>query len=249
MRKMYRYSFQGYDKETMARALGRSLSISTKHAIEIANYIRGKKLSAAQKLLELAIEKKKPIPFRRFTEGAGHKKGVGPGKFVVKASREILKLLREVEANATAKGIMDPVIIHISAKKASIPLHYGRRPGRKMKRTHVEVVVTGIVEKKEKQGVEKKKEKEIKTEEKKEEKIVESKEGVKEKIHVEEKVGEHIEKEKQEKKQEKEEEKKEEKKEVKPKRKTTRKSTGTKTKRSTKKTTKTTKKKKKGEKQ
>ncbi len=142
---MYRYSFKDYDKKTMARALGRSLPISTKHAIEISNYLRGKKLSKAKTLLELAIEGKKAIPFRRFTEGAGHKKGIGPGKYVVKASKHILKLLKEVELNAMNKGIEEPVIVHISAKKASRPLHYGRYFGRVMKRTHVEVVVQGII--------------------------------------------------------------------------------------------------------
>ena len=33
-----------YNKETMAKVVGRSLPISTKQAIEISNYVRGKNL-------------------------------------------------------------------------------------------------------------------------------------------------------------------------------------------------------------
>lgn len=145
---MYRYGFK-YDGKSMARAVGRALSISYKHAIEISNYIKGKKLSVAQELLEKAIKKEKPIPFKRFTEGAGHKKGnIMAGKYVVKAATEILKLLREVEANASAKGFYDPLIIYIAAKKASSPYHYGRHYGREMKRTNVEVIVKASEEEK-----------------------------------------------------------------------------------------------------
>ena len=145
---MYRYGFK-YDGKSMARAVGRALSISYKHAIEISNYIKGKKLSVAQELLEKAIKKEKPIPFKRFTEGAGHKKGnIMAGKYVVKAATEILKLLREVEANASAKGFYDPIIIYIAAKKASSPYHYGRHYGREMKRTNVEVIVKASEEEK-----------------------------------------------------------------------------------------------------
>ncbi len=245
---MYKYSFQGYDKETMARAVALSIDISTKHAIEISNYIRGRKLSTAKKLLELAIQKKKAIPFKRFTEGAGHKSTVdkvGRGKYVVKASRQILKLLKEVETNAMQKGIMDPVIIHIAANRASTPYHYGRKPGRSMKRTHIEIVVKGEVDKKLLQKIKAEKEKkQRKAIEQKVEEVKKDHEQVskgQEKTESQDQKKEESQKEKEvNKKQEKQESKEKENKAAKKDIKTTSKATDKATKKTAKKTTKKT---------
>lgn len=59
------------DKKT-AKALGRSLKISPKHAVEICNRIRGMKVENAKNYLEDVIEMKKAVPlpilcdFKRF---------------------------------------------------------------------------------------------------------------------------------------------------------------------------------------
>ena len=151
----------------MARALGIALPISLKHSIEICDFIRGKKLQTAKKILEDVIAKKRAIPFKRFTEGSGHKKGISSGKYPVKASREILKLLNSVEANAKDKNldVDDLVIIHIVAKKGYSRMRYGRRPWREAKSTHIEVYVKEERNKKQEKEIKKeiKKQKEIKT--------------------------------------------------------------------------------------
>ncbi|MBT3463440.1 hypothetical protein HN451_00510, partial [archaeon] len=65
----------------------------------------------------------------------------------------ILKIIKSAESNALNKGLNtnDLVITHICAHKASTPYHSGRQRRRKMKRSHIEVVVKEQkVEKKEK---------------------------------------------------------------------------------------------------
>lgn len=152
----------------MARALGVDLPISTKVSIEICNKIRNMKLERAITDLEKVTEKKMPIKFTRFNGDTGHKPGIGPGKYPIKACKEIIKMLKSVQSNAGSKGldVNSLFIKHVCAQKASKTLHYGRRYGREMKRTHIEVVVAERVEKK-KEKVQKKATKEVKKEEKK----------------------------------------------------------------------------------
>ena len=137
------YSNKEYRKDHMARALGKSLPISFKASIEIANSIRKKSLSRAKQILNDAIALKKPIEYTRFTNGAGHKKGIAAGKYPQKAAGEILKMLLSVEANAQFKGIntSNLIIKHISANNAGNTWRYGRHRRRKMKRTNIEIIV------------------------------------------------------------------------------------------------------------
>lgn len=135
----------------MARIVGTSLSISTKQAIEICSLLRRKNLSFAKRLLNEVIKGKQAIPFTRFNSDMGHKPGIGPGRYPKKASQEILNLLEGVEANAQFRGIntADLIIEHICAHKAGKVMRYGRKRGRKAKRTHVEVMVKETAKKKE----------------------------------------------------------------------------------------------------
>ncbi|MBN1386748.1 50S ribosomal protein L22 [Candidatus Woesearchaeota archaeon] len=139
----FRYSFRDYDKNNMARVAGLDLAISTKHSIEISSFIRGMDLQKAKRCLEDVISKKKAVPFRRFNMDMGHKKGIGPGRYPVKAGGEFLKLLLSVEANAQSKGLNtgNLTLVHVSSHQASRPMKPGRHRGRVMKRSHVEIVV------------------------------------------------------------------------------------------------------------
>ncbi|MFH1771065.1 MAG: 50S ribosomal protein L22 [archaeon] len=136
------------DDENIAKAILRDAAISTKHSIEICSKIRNKKLEQAKKILEKIISLEQAIKYTRFTEGAGHKVGIGPAKFPVKAAQEILKIIKSAESNALDKGLSKNLkIAHISANQASRPWHYGRQRRIKMKRTHVEVVLNEVKEK------------------------------------------------------------------------------------------------------
>ena len=141
----YRYSYNGPEEGT-AKAMLRDIGISTKVSIEISNYLRGKSTAKAKRLLELVLEKKHAIPFKRFTDGVGHKSGpLDAGRYPQKASKAFLDLIKLAEANASHKGLADELqIIHLLTHKASTPYHYGRQSRRKMKRSHIEIVIKEV---------------------------------------------------------------------------------------------------------
>lgn len=139
----HNYSFHGYEKEKMARVIGKDLPISTKQCIEICSFIKGRNLQKAKEMLEEVLKMKRAVPFSRFTEGAGHKKGrMAGGKYPLKASAQIIELLNSLEANAMQKGLNTSLLAirHACANRASKTPRYGRRRGITAKRTHVEFV-------------------------------------------------------------------------------------------------------------
>ncbi len=94
-----------YEKDKHVLVISHNRRISMKDAREIGNAIKGKSLSNAINFLEKVIKLKQPIEFRRYTEGAGHKKGLRHGgRYPVNASKEIVKLLRIMAKNAEYKG-------------------------------------------------------------------------------------------------------------------------------------------------
>lgn len=127
----------------MARAKGMTLPISFKQSVEICDFISDRNVSDAKKILQNVIEKKVAIPFKRYNWDLGHKSKIGPGRYPEKASREFIKLIELVEANAQFKGLntSNLVIAHISANKGGKAWHYGRQSRRKIKRTNIEIIV------------------------------------------------------------------------------------------------------------
>ena len=144
----------------MSRAVGRDMAVSTKVAIEICNWIRSLKLVDAKRLLSEVIDQKRAVPFHRFTNGIGHRKGKGSsGRYPIKACTLILKLINNAEKSAEFKSLDTKLsrIIHIVPNKAAQQWHYGRLRRRKMKRTHIEIVLESQKLKEKKKKVEPKK--------------------------------------------------------------------------------------------
>lgn len=145
--------FKGYsipiDPEKTARALGRDLPISRKKSVELCRELRGMRVDEAKEYLEAIIKKKRAVPFRRYTSGAGHKKGhIGPGRYPVKAAKYILELLESAESNADYNGMdTDELIIkHIAAHpgrvyKGFMPRAHGRSTPWDKKTTTIEIVL------------------------------------------------------------------------------------------------------------
>lgn len=133
-----------YNKETMAKSVGRAMPISTRQAIEISNFIRGKNIQKMKTFLEDVIKKKRVVPFTIFNKGVGHKPGIGPGRYPEKSSAEILNLIKSAESNALFKGlnVTNLIINHVKANKAGNTWHYGRQRRRKMKRTHMDIILS-----------------------------------------------------------------------------------------------------------
>ncbi|MFH1638281.1 MAG: 50S ribosomal protein L22 [Candidatus Woesearchaeota archaeon] len=129
------------DNKAMAKGIG--VTVSTKQSIEICNFIRGKKVSVAKEMLKKVIAKKLAVPMKRFNRDTGHKKGIGPGRFPMKAASEILKLLKSAESNAINLGLNTDVlnISSIMANKGEGQWRYGRQKRRKMKRSNISILV------------------------------------------------------------------------------------------------------------
>ncbi len=145
-----KYSYQPEDEGKVARAMGYEMPISFKHAVEICRELRGKNIEDAKKILEDVIALRKPIPFRRYKKKVAHKHGLNKwyaGRYPQKAARFILKVLKNLEANAEYKGLdLDKlIIVHAQAKmgrkiKRYIPRAYGRATPRFQQLTTVEFV-------------------------------------------------------------------------------------------------------------
>ena len=140
---MAQYNYSTKMEGEYAQAVGRDLSISTKHSVEVCRFIRGRNVQNAKKLLEEVIGMKRAVPYKRFNRDLGHKKGMAAGRFPVSTCKEILKILESAESNAQFKGFNTSRlrITHVNAQKASRPMHAGRHRGREMKRTHIEIVL------------------------------------------------------------------------------------------------------------
>lgn len=147
----FNYAYQEEDKTKTARAIGTSLKISPKHAIELSREIRGKDLEHAKTYLEEVIGMSRPVPFKRFNKKVGHRKGLSgwpSGRYPVKAAAQILKILKNAEANAEYKGldIENLKITHISSHRGRVMKGYtarafGRGSASNTPTTHVQIVL------------------------------------------------------------------------------------------------------------
>ena len=126
-----------------ASVQGRDLPISTKHVIEICNFIKGKSLQQSKRMLQDVMEQKIAVPFKIYKRNMGHKPGaMAAGRYPFKASQTILKLLNSLEANAENKGmnVSNLYLTMIMPNRAPRPFHAGRHRGIKMHRTHIKIV-------------------------------------------------------------------------------------------------------------
>ncbi len=119
--------------ERTAIARAKEVDISLKDAVNIAHYVRGMTLERAKDTLEKVIEKKAAVPYFRYLDSVSHRKGMGPGRYPVRAAKAFLDLLENVEANAEFKSLDTDslVVLHISASKGRMikkytPKAYGR---------------------------------------------------------------------------------------------------------------------------
>ncbi len=145
------YSRTDIDETKTAKVYGKNMDISPKHSREICNTIKGMKIERAKELLESTIKLETPIPFKRYYKKVGHKKGLSKwfaGRYPVKASKNLLKLLKEAESNAEYKGLNTTKlrIIHASAYRGRVipgfmPRAFGRASPFNKELTNVEIIV------------------------------------------------------------------------------------------------------------
>jgi len=121
-------------KKTDAVVNGRNLPISTKYAVAICNYIRGKNIDKVILMLEEVEKFKKPIPMKGEIP---HRKGkIMSGRYPIKAAREFIKVLKSLKANAIVNELeLEKYVLFCKANIASRP--YKRFGRARFKRTHV----------------------------------------------------------------------------------------------------------------
>lgn len=146
-----KYAYQDEYEGKTAKAAGRALKISPKHAVEICSAIRGMYLEEAQGYLEEVIEMTRPVPFKRHNKKVGHKRGLEgwpTGRYPVKASTQILEVLKNAEANAEYKGLdtENLKIVHISSHRGYVikgwtARAFGRASPFNTPTTHVQIVL------------------------------------------------------------------------------------------------------------
>ncbi|HJZ18992.1 MAG TPA: uL22 family ribosomal protein [Candidatus Nanoarchaeia archaeon] len=121
--------------EAVVNAL--SLPISTKTAMAICRFIRGKRINFAIEKLEQVVEMKIAIPMKGEIPHR-HGKGMMSGRYPKKASEIFIKLLKSLSANANFNGIENPAIAEAIANIASRP--HGKFGAVRKKRTHVKLI-------------------------------------------------------------------------------------------------------------
>ena len=145
----FRYSTK--IEEPCARAIGKEMRISPKHAVEVCRAIRGMKLEEAKDYLRAVVAKKRAVPFKRHRKKLAHRKGLegwSAGQYPVKTARAILKVLENAAANANYKGLNTEnlFIVHASAHKGItipgfIPRAFARSTPFNTPLTNVEIIL------------------------------------------------------------------------------------------------------------
>jgi large subunit ribosomal protein L22 len=139
------------DPEKTVKASGREVRVSHKNTREVCRTIKGMMLAQAKTYLRDVMDKKKPVPYKRFTKKLGHRHGLERafvGKYPIKAAEHVLRVLEGAEVNAENKGLdTDRLrIIHAAASqgmklKRFRPRAQGRTTPKFETLTHIEIAL------------------------------------------------------------------------------------------------------------
>jgi len=139
------------DPEKTAKASGREVKVSHKHAREVCKAIKGMTLNNAKQYLRDVMDKKKAVPFTRYNKKAGHRHGLVKsfaGRYPQKTAKHVLTIIQGAEANAENKGLdVDRLrIFHAAAYqgikiKRYTPRAHGSASPKYETTTHIEIVL------------------------------------------------------------------------------------------------------------
>ena len=123
---MTKYSYKPRSEESCAKASQPNLRVHYKQMSEVGRAVKGLTVKRATAYLKRVLEHQDVIPYMRHKGGKGrhaqakqHKTG-GSG-FPSKASTHMLKLLKNIEASASGKGLAAPeelVLKHVQVNRA-----------------------------------------------------------------------------------------------------------------------------------
>ena len=123
-------------KKDYALVNGLDLPLSSKDGSHICDMIRYKKIDTAIQMIENVIVKKQVVEMRNREVGHKHGKGIMGGRYPVDASKEFLRLLKNLRATAIYNelDLEKVVLVFCMSNKASRPY---KRGGSRMKRAHL----------------------------------------------------------------------------------------------------------------
>lgn len=140
----YGYSIKDMN-ETRAHAVLRDAPISYKAASMIAQHIKGMEAKKALTFLQAVQRTEQAVPYTKFSDGVGHRPGIGPGRYPGKAAKLFEATLANAVANAEDKNLGKDVWVEfVVAQQGSRGWHPGNSGRHKFKRSHVEIVVTNV---------------------------------------------------------------------------------------------------------
>ena len=115
------------------------LPISKKHVHEIAESIKGKNVEKAIKYLERVRLKQDFVPFIKYPS-KGHKHGI-PAGYPKKASLQIIRMLKEMQANAKYMGfeVSGLKVSGYELGRGAYPRYGGGKVYRRGKRTNITI--------------------------------------------------------------------------------------------------------------
>lgn len=148
------YAFKPESEGFVARATGKDLRVKFKHAVEICAAIQGMNVDDAVGYLQDVMDGKKHIPFKKTKKHGGHKKGIDKwpyGQQPVKATKEVLYILKSARSNAEFRGldIENCKVVSAVALKGRSMLRQrpkGRQALYKIPLTSVQIVVEEVSE-------------------------------------------------------------------------------------------------------
>jgi large subunit ribosomal protein L22 len=113
------------DKKKSARATSVNTPISPRDALELVRTLKGMKLESAKDYLERVISKKSAVPYRKFLDSVSHKRGVGPGRYPIKAAKYVLETVTNAENNAEFKQLdSEKLVIKSAVAQPASPIKY-----------------------------------------------------------------------------------------------------------------------------
>ena len=157
---MGKYSYDPDQSVESSKARGSALRAHFKHCREVCHNIKGMKLPKAKAFLEDVLQFKQAVAFTKFTGGCGRhaqgklQKAAGDKvRWPQKATKIVLDLLKNAEANAEMKGldVDDLVVKHSQANRAQKQRRrtyraHGRINPYMASPAHIEIVLTKYVE-------------------------------------------------------------------------------------------------------
>jgi large subunit ribosomal protein L22 len=131
------------EKPLEAKARAEYVPVSTKQAVNVCRFVKGKNVDKAIIYLEDVIKLKKAIPFVRHKTHTSHRKGMEAGRFPKKVSKVVIELLKSAKANANYLGLDEDKLIVTRA----VPNRAFSKSSRRGRTTHFEIKVAEREEK------------------------------------------------------------------------------------------------------